>query len=153
MSKFIDLRCCGFLFIVLLLLMMKVVLVIATLGSVVRNLAHALRVVGEGVGAAMCEPHGMLRVACRCRTNRLVLRQSLVNLPQVLEVVVLECLAGGHAVAIIVDEQLGDDLLRVRGDVWNQFRDAGSLLRCKVELHMTRNSVTDRIRKSSSLYK
>ena len=67
----------------------------------------------------MCQPHRLLWI----RANRLVLRQTLVDLPQVLKVVVLECLPGGHAVAIVVDEQLGDNLLSVGGDVWDQFRD------------------------------
>ena len=57
----------------------------------------------------MCQPHG-LRIR---RTYRLVLRQRLVNLTQVLKVVVLEGLSSGHSIAIVVDKQFGDDLLGV----------------------------------------
>ena len=83
------------------------------------------------------------------RANRLVLWQALIDLAQVLKVVVLERLACGHSDAVIVDEKLGYDFLGVGRDVRDQFGDACTFLRRKIELHMTRHSTSNRMLKLS----
>lgn len=69
--------------------------------------------------------------------DRLVVRQRLVHVSQVFKVVVFEDLAGGHAVAIIVDEQFGNDLCGLGTHVRNKFGNARPFLWLKVKLHVT----------------
>ena len=133
--KFVNVLIGRLLLGVMVALLMVLLLVITAFRSVIRNFGHALRVIGEGVGTAMGQSHRVL-----VRANRLVLRQALIDLAQVLKVVVLERLTCGHSDAVIVDEKLGYDFLGVGGDVRDQLGDACTFLRCKIELHMTRHS-------------
>ena len=137
--KFVNVLIGRLLLGVMVALLMVLLLVITAFGSVIRNFGHALGVIGEGVGAAMGQSHRVL-----VRANRLVLWQALIDLAQVLKVVVLERLTCGHSDAVIVDEKLGYDFLGVGGDVRDQLSDACAFLRCKIELHMTRHSTTNR---------
>ena len=75
----------------------------------------------------------------RCSTvqgwGQAALLSDPVLLTQLSEVRVLQGLAGVHAVLLVVDQQLGDD---VGGHIvlWHERQDAAALLRRKVKFHV-----------------
>lgn len=77
----------------------------------------------------------------RVGADRLILGKGLVHLAKVFKVGVLEGLACAHAVRLVVDEQLGNDLLRVRRHIRDQLGDAGALLPREVKLHVARHAL------------
>ena len=60
----------------------------------------------------------------------------LILLPQLLEEIVFKYLRGCVAFIWIVNEHLGYDVLRIGGDMGDEFLDPNELLRLKVEFHV-----------------